>query len=149
MAANEATVNLNKKYLKRKDYITFTMAKFATSAITGLTQGYLLIFYTSVMGINPVQVGIMFLVAKIFDGLNDPFMGALIDKTHTRWGKMRPYIMFGGIPFGIVTVLLFMPLGTISSSAKIAYMYITYISYGILGTIVGVPMDGLPAVASP
>ncbi|MDR3186648.1 MAG: glycoside-pentoside-hexuronide (GPH):cation symporter [Christensenellaceae bacterium] len=139
----------NKKYLKSRDYVTFTMAKFALSAVTGLTQGYLLIFYTAVLGISPVTVGLMFLIAKIFDGLNDPLMGVFIDKTRTRFGKMRPYLFFGSIPFGIITILLFLPINGLTAAGKIIYMYITYFSYGLIGTIVGVPMDGLPAVASP
>ncbi|MDR0696698.1 MAG: glycoside-pentoside-hexuronide (GPH):cation symporter [Christensenellaceae bacterium] len=146
---DRVNLNLDAKHLKAKDYVTFSMAKFATSAVFGLTQGYLLIFYTSVLGISPINVGLMFLIAKIFDGMNDPLMGVIIDKTKTRWGKMRPYIMFGAIPFGVITILLFMPIGSLNSSGKIAYMYITYLSYGIIGTIIGVPMDGLPAVASP
>lgn len=140
---------LQKKYLKKSDYVTFSMARFAGAAITGLTQGYLLIFYTSVMGISPISVAVMFLVAKIFDGCNDPIMGVLVDRTRTKWGKMRPYLLFGAVPFGIITMLLFMPFTTMSSAGKIAYMYITYLLYGIVGTIVGVPLDGLPAVASP
>ncbi|MDR2046486.1 MAG: glycoside-pentoside-hexuronide (GPH):cation symporter [Clostridiales bacterium] len=137
------------KFLRTRDYATFSMAKFAVSAIVGLTQGYLLIFYTSVLGIPPVSVGIMFLVAKIFDGLNDPFMGALVDKTKTRFGKMRPYLFFGAVPFGVITILLFLPVTGLPSSLKIVYMYATYIVYGIIGTLVGVPLDGLPAVVSP
>lgn len=140
---------LTKKYLRKKDYVTFSMARFAAAAITGLTQGYLLIFYTAVMGIAPVTVGVMFLVAKIFDGFNDPIMGTIVDKTRTRWGKMRPYLIFGAIPFGIITILLFMPVTSLSASGKIIYMYVTYITYGLIGTIVGVPLDGLPALASP
>ncbi|MDR1939188.1 MAG: glycoside-pentoside-hexuronide (GPH):cation symporter [Clostridiales bacterium] len=139
----------DKKYLKPKDYVTFSMAKFAASAVVGLTQGYLLIFYTSVLGIAPVSVGLMFLIAKVFDGLNDPFMGVIVDRTKSKWGKMRPYLFFGAIPFGIITVLLFLPVGGMPSAFKTAYMYVTYIAYGILGTMVGVPLDGLPAVASP
>jgi len=56
------------------------MARFAASAISGLAQGYLLIFYTSVLGIEPITVGVMFLISKIFDGLNDPVMGTIVDK---------------------------------------------------------------------
>ncbi|MDR1906388.1 MAG: glycoside-pentoside-hexuronide (GPH):cation symporter [Clostridiales bacterium] len=140
---------LQKKYLKPKDYVTFSMAKFAASAVIGLTQGYLLIFYTSVLGVEPVTVGIMFLVAKIFDGLNDPLMGTIVDRTKTRWGKMRPYLFFGAVPFGILTILLFLPTTGMNAAGKIIYMYITYILYGIAGTIINVPLDGLPAVASP
>ena len=53
---------VERKYLKAKDYITFSMARFATAAISGLVQGYLLIFYTSVLGIDPLKVGTMFLI---------------------------------------------------------------------------------------
>jgi sugar (glycoside-pentoside-hexuronide) transporter len=91
----------------------------------------------------------MFLITKIFDGLNDPIMGVIVDKTKTRFGKMRPYMIFGAVPFGIVTILLFMPVLDMSAAAKIVYMYVTYIGYDIFGTMVSVPMEGLPAVASP
>jgi sugar (glycoside-pentoside-hexuronide) transporter len=138
-----------KKYLKKKDYITFSMARFAASAVSGLAQGYLLIFYTAVLGVKPLSVGIMFLVSKIFDGVDDPIMGSFIDKTRTRWGKLRPYLIFGAIPFGIITILLFLPINSFGSELKLVYMYVTYLLYGFIGSIVGVPLDGLPAVASP
>ncbi|HOK82197.1 MAG TPA: glycoside-pentoside-hexuronide (GPH):cation symporter [Clostridia bacterium] len=141
--------SVNKKYLRKRDYITFSMARFAASAISGLAQGYLLIFYTSVLGIEPITVGVMFLISKIFDGLNDPVMGTIVDKTRSRWGKMRPYIIFGSIPFGIIAIMLFLPVTSMPSSFKVFYMYFTYFCYDIFGTMVGVPLDGLPALVSP
>ncbi len=142
---------LAKKYLKPRDYLLFSLARFASSAVTGLVQGYLLYFYTSCVGINAAAVGLMFLVTKIFDGLNDPIMGAIVDKTRTKWGKMRPYLFFGAIPWGIITILMFLPqiYAGMNMTGKIVYMYVTYIAYGLLGTIIGVPLDGIPAVASP
>ena len=142
---------LGKKYLKPRDYWLFSLARFASSAVTGLVQGYLLYFYTSCVGINAAAVGLMFLITKIFDGLNDPIMGAIVDKTRTKWGKMRPYLFFGAIPWGIITILMFLPqiYAGMNMTGKIVYMYITYIAYGLLGTIIGVPLDGIPAVASP
>ncbi len=142
---------LGKKYLKPRDYWLFSLARFAAAAVTGLIQGYLLYFYTSCVGINASAVGLMFLITKIFDGLNDPIMGAIVDKTRTKWGKMRPYLFFGAIPWGIITIAMFLPqiYAGMSMSGKIAYMYVTYIAYGLLGTIIGVPLDGIPAVASP
>ena len=142
---------LGKKYLKPRDYWLFSLARFASSAVTGLIQGYLLYFYTSCVGINASAVGLMFLITKIFDGLNDPIMGAIVDKTRTRWGKMRPYLFFGAIPWGIITVAMFLPqvYAGMNMTGKIVYMYVTYIAYGLLGTIIGVPLDGIPAVASP
>ena len=142
---------LGKKYLKPRDYWLFSLARFASSAVTGLIQGYLLYFYTSCVGINAGAVGLMFLITKIFDGLNDPIMGAIVDKTRTKWGKMRPYLFFGAIPWGIITIAMFLPqvYAGMNMSGKIIYMYVTYIAYGLLGTIIGVPLDGIPAVASP
>ena len=133
--SKEEQALLGKKYLKPRDYILFSLARFASSAVTGLVQGYLLYFYTSCVGINASAVGLMFLITKIFDGLNDPIMGAVVDKTRTRWGKMRPYLFFGAIPWGIITIAMFLPQ--------------VYLAYGLLGTIIGVPLDGIPAVASP
>ncbi len=142
----------NKKYLKPRDYAFFSLAQFASSAVTGLVQGYLLFFYTVCVGIPAAQVGVMFLFSKIFDGLNDPIMGVIVDKTRSKWGKMRPYLFFGAIPWGILTIIMFMPsiystMG--STTAKVAFMWITYLLYSILGTVVGIPLQGLPAVASP
>ena len=140
---------INQKFLTTKDYVLFALARFASSAVTGLVQGYLLFFFTVCVGISPTDVGLMFLITKIFDGLNDPVMGMIVDKTRTRWGKMRPYLVLGAVPWAIVTILLFMPVTSFSSAGKIAWMYVTYILYDITGTIVGVPLDGIPAVASP
>ncbi len=90
----------NKKYLKTRDYVFFSLARFASSAVTGLIQGYLLFFYTVCVGISAGAVGTMFLVSKIFDGLNDPIMGVIVDRTRTKWGKMRPYLFGSAIPWG-------------------------------------------------
>ncbi len=149
--SKEEQALLGKKYLKPRDYILFSLARFASSAVTGLVQGYLLYFYTSCVGINASAVGLMFLITKIFDGLNDPIMGAVVDKTRTRWGKMRPYLFFGAIPWGIITIAMFLPqvYAGMNMTGKIVYMYVTYLAYGLLGTIIGVPLDGIPAVASP
>lgn len=136
------------KYLNKGDYISFSLASFASSAVNGLAQGYLLIFYTAILDINPKATALMFLIAKIWDGINDPIMGVIVDKTRTRWGKMRPYLILGAIPFGIIAISLFLPVN-FSYNGRVIYMYITYFAYGIIATIVGVPLGGLSAVVSP
>ena len=140
---------LNKKYLGKKDYIWFSLTMFASSAITGMLQGYLLFFYTAIMNIPLGAVGTMFLIAKIWDGVNDPIMGAIVDKTRTKMGKMRPYLLWGSIPYALLTILLFINWRGMSEGGKIAYMYITYILITTVGTIVAVPLGGLPTVVSP
>ena len=140
---------VQRKYLTKKDYVFFSLAQFASSAITGLVQGYLLFYYTVCMGISTTAVGTMFLVSKIFDALNDPIMGVIVDKTRSKWGKMRPYLLFGSIPWGIISILLFVPVTGLNMTGKIVFMYVSYLAYTVMGTLVGVPLGGIPAVASP
>lgn len=137
-----------KKYLKFGDYASYSLANFCQSILFGLVQGYLFIFYTSVFMIHPAIVGTAFLVVKIWDGVNDPIMGTIIDRTRTKWGKMRPYLIFGSIPFSLITISLFIPWN-ISDAFKIAYMFITFLTWEAFSTVVDVPMAGISAVASP
>lgn len=148
---NAEEILANKKYLKKRDYIFFSLAQFASSAVSGLVQGYLLFFYTVCVGIPPAAVGTMFLVSKIFDGLNDPIMGVIVDRTRTKWGKLRPYLFVSAIPWGVLTIIMFIPgiYTSMATTGRIAFMWVTYLLYSVLGTAVGVPLNGLPAVASP
>src|SRR4030067_3644648 len=68
---------------------------------------FLLYFYTDVFGISAVAAGTMFLVTRIWDAVNDPMMGAIADRTNSRWGKFRPWVLITAIPFGIIGVLMF------------------------------------------
>lgn len=143
--------NSNPKVLKNKDYVFFSVAQFASSAISGLVQGYMIFFYTVCVGIPAVQVGTMFLIAKILAGLTDPTLGVLIDHTKSKWGKMRPYLFLGALPWGILTVVMFLPFIYLNmqTTQKIIFMWFTYIAFNTLSTIISIPMQGLPTVASP
>ena len=76
-------------------------------------------------------------------------MGMIVDRTRTKWGKMRPYLLFSPIPIAITTILLFWAPGFASSGAKIAYAAVTYILWGVMFTIQDVPFWGLSAVITP
>lgn len=103
---------------------------------------FLLIFYTDVFGISPKAAAMLFLVARVWDAINDPIMGAIIDRTHTRWGKFRPYMLFGAIPFGLFAILSF-TTPQLDGNAKLLYAYITYIGLGMIYTIVNTPYSAL------
>ena len=81
--------------------IGYGSSDFACNLIWQMISLYLLYFYTNVMHLNAGAVSIMFLVTKFIDGVSDLIVGYLIDKTNTRWGKSRPWILFGAIPFGV------------------------------------------------
>lgn len=140
---------LDRKYLGKKDYIWFSLTQFACSAITGLAQGYLLFFYTSIMNIPLTYVGTMFLIAKIWDGVNDPIMGVIVDKTRSKMGKMRPYLLWASIPYAICTIVMFINFRGMNMTGKIIFMYASYLLFSTVGTAVEVPLQGLPAVVSP
>ena len=140
---------LDRKYLGKKDYIWFSLTQFACSAITGLAQGYLLFFYTSIMNIPLYYVGTMFLIAKIWDGVNDPIMGVIVDKTRSKMGKMRPYLLWASIPYAICTIVMFINFRGMNMTGKIIFMYASYLLFSTVGTAVEVPLQGLPAVVSP
>lgn len=140
---------VNKKYLKFKDYLTYGVSNLFGSSIAGLAQGYLMIFYTSILQINPLLVGTMFLVSKIWDGVNDPIEGTIIDRTKgKRFGKLRSYLIYLSIPYAIMTVLLFLPV-KFPSPWNIVYMYVTYLVWCSLYTFVDSPLQALPSVVSP
>lgn len=109
-----------------------------------MTTNFLLFFYTEVFGLLPAVAGTVLLVARISDALTDPLMGLIADRTHSRWGKLRPYLLFGAVPLGVASVLLF-SVPTLSPGAKVAYAYATYILYGVAFTIVTIPYSALTA----
>ena len=109
---------------------------------------FLPIFYTDVFGISAAAVGTMFLVTRVWDAINDPMMGAIADRTNTRWGKFRPYLIWFAIPFGIFGVLTFTTPG-LSATGKLIYAYVTYTLMMMVYTAINVPYSALMGVITP
>lgn len=127
--------------------IGYGSSDFACNLIWQMISLYLLYFYTNVMHLNAGAVSIMFLVTKFIDGVSDLIVGYLIDKTNTRWGKSRPWILFGAIPFGVTAVLAF-SVPNIGQTGMLIYAYVTYILLSTSYTIVNIPMASiLPALS--
>lgn len=131
--------------LKLKEKMGYGFGDFASSMFWKMFSVYLLFFYTDVFGITAAMVGTMFLVTRIFDAANDPIMGVIADRTNTKWGKFRPYLLWMAIPFGIIGVLLF-TTPDFDMSGKIVYAYITYCVMMIIYTAVNVPYASLLGV---
>lgn len=100
-----------------------------------LFSGLAMYFFTDVFGLPAEAVGTMMMVATIWDGINDPLMGLLIDKTHTKWGKARPYILIGSIAVAITTVMTFSVPAIESETGKLVYAYVAYILMGMSLTV--------------
>ena len=109
---------------------------------------FLLYFYTDVFGISAVAAGTMFLVTRIWDAVNDPIMGFIADRTDTRWGKFRPYLLWFAIPFGVLGVLMF-TTPDLGPTGKLIYAYVTYTLMMMIYTVINVPYSALMGVITP
>ena len=131
--------------LKFSEKVSYGFGDFASSMFWKLFSMFLLFFYTDIFGISAAAVGTMFLVTRIWDAANDPLMGIIGDRTNTRWGKFRPYLLFVAIPFGIIGVLTF-TTPDLDSSGKLIYAYVTYTLMMMVYTAVNVPYSSLMGV---
>ncbi len=131
--------------LKLSEKVSYGFGDFASSMFWKLFSMFLLFFYTDIFGISAAAVGTMFLVTRIWDAANDPLMGIIGDRTKTRWGKFRPYLLFVAIPFGIIGVLTF-TTPDLDSSGKLIYAYVTYTLMMMVYTAVNVPYSSLMGV---
>lgn len=107
-----------------------------------LVLQYVMLFYTDVVGLTTATVGTLFLVARIWDAVNDPIMGLIIDKSKLKGGKFKPWINSTIILLPLATILLFVNIDG-SMTTKIIYAYITYIVWGMIYTISDVPIFAL------
>ncbi len=128
-----------------KEKTAYGFGDFASSMFWKLFSMFLLFFYTDVFGLAAAAVGTMFLLVRIFDAVADLFIGAMCDRTSTRWGKFRPYLLFGSIPFAIVGIITFIT-PNLSATGKLVYAYITYASMMIVYSLVNVPYSSLLGV---
>jgi GPH family glycoside/pentoside/hexuronide:cation symporter len=106
---------------------------------------YLSYFYTDIFGISAAAAGTMLLVTKIVDAITDPAMGAIADRTHSRWGKFRPYLLFGAIPMAAAAILT-MSTPDLGDTGKLIWAYATYSMMMLCYTILSTPYSSLAGV---
>lgn len=122
----------------------YAVGSLGNNLVYGLMTTYLLVFYTDVFALPAVTVGTLFLVARVWDALDDPVIGHVVDNTHSRWGRFRPYLLFGSVAMGVVVVLVF-AAPDLSPTAKVVWAFTTYLAWGIAFTFIDVPFWSLSA----
>ncbi len=134
--------------IRLREKIGYGFGDMASSMFWKLFGAYLMIFYTDVFGLPAAMVGTMFLVTRIWDSVFDPIVGVVADRTSSRWGKFRPYILFLAVPFGVVGALTFYtpPFG---DTGKLVYAYVTYSLMMMVYSAINVPYASLLGVMSP
>lgn len=138
------TGNRVKENVGRIQVGAYGMGNFACQLSFTMVNMYLAYFYTDVFGLSAAAVATLLLVAKVWDGINDPMMGALMDKTYTRVGGYRTYMIAGAVALVAFTILTFSVPG-FGDSGKLVYAYVTYIGLGMAYTVMNVPFNALPS----
>jgi GPH family glycoside/pentoside/hexuronide:cation symporter len=123
----------------------YAAGDMASCLYFGIFMNFLAIFYTDIFGITPAALGTMLLFTRTWDWINDPIMGAIADRTNTRWGKFRPWLIWMIIPYMIFGVLTFTTFD-LSPSMKLAYAYFTYTMLMMIYTAINVPYGALMGV---
>ena len=128
--------------------IGYGVGDMASNFYMGFFNIFLLYYYVDVWGITPAGAATMFLVTKVIDAVSDPTMGLIADRTETKWGKYRPYILWMAIPYALLGYLLF--LGPeFSQTGKLIFAYVSYSLIMLVYTAINVPYSALLAVISP
>jgi sugar (glycoside-pentoside-hexuronide) transporter len=122
--------------------IGYGVADTACNLVWQMITLYLMFFYTDVMELNPISVGVMFLVTRIIDGVTDVLMGILIDNTNTKWGKSRPYFLWGAIPFAVFAVATFY-VPDFGPQGRLIWAYATYTGLSLMYTMVNIPLASI------
>ncbi|WP_105168301.1 glycoside-pentoside-hexuronide (GPH):cation symporter [Pseudoalteromonas sp. T1lg23B] len=131
--------------LTKKEKIAYGLGDTASNLIFQTVMMFLLLFYTDVMGLEPALVGTLFLVVRIFDAVTDPLMGAIADRTHSKYGQYRPYLLWLCVPFALISVLAF-TTPQWPYNLKVAYAFVTYALLMLVYTAINIPYSALGGV---
>lgn len=128
--------------ISRREKVAYGLGDTASNLIFQTVMLFLAFFYTNIFGISAATVGTMFLVVRLLDAVTDPLMGLWADKTRTRFGQFRPYLIWTVIPFAVCSILAF-TTPDLSDNGKVVYAYITYTLLMLAYTAINIPYSAL------
>lgn len=124
--------------------VGYSAGDFAFNLFYTFSTLFLLYFYTDVLGLAPSTGGFIIMAALLLEAVADPLMGYVANRTHTRFGRYRPYLLFGALPLGLSFVAMFVPTGLVGSPL-LAYSLATHLVFRLTYTVVGIPYISLSA----
>lgn len=137
-----------KKYVPKKELTAFCVAGMGQGMIYALMSSYISDYYLNVLQLTPMFVLLLMLMARVWDAINDPLMGMIVDRSNLKSGKMIPFIRFALIPVAIVTLLMYLS-PNLEKTELMIYSAIVYVAWGMIYTVGDVSFWGLPNVITP
>ncbi|MBQ6468417.1 MAG: MFS transporter [Clostridia bacterium] len=137
-----------KKYVGKKELWMFALGAGGQGMIYAMMSSYISDYYVNVLQLNLWFVLGLMLLARVWDAINDPLMGMIVDSHTTKWGKMKPYILFAAAPIAVLTILMYLS-PDISGTKLMVFCAVVYIAWGMCYTMADVPFWGLPNVMTP
>ncbi|MBO4266857.1 MAG: MFS transporter [Lachnospiraceae bacterium] len=135
--------------LTTKEKVSYGLGAVGKDMVYMLSASYILYYYQDILGVSAIAMGVILLVARIFDAFNDPIMGIVVAKTKTRWGKFRPWLMIGTITNAVVLFAMFAAPTALDAGGLVAYAAVTYILWGVTYTMMDIPYwSMIPAFTS-
>jgi glucuronide carrier protein len=131
--------------VKLSQYLGYGAGDASNNLTFSIVSAFLLIYYTNVAGISAASAGTLLLVVRVWGGFTDLFAGRVVDKTETRWGKFRPYVLFGSVPLLVLLVALFSIPGGLSPGGKLVWAYASYALFSLAYSFVNIPYGSLSA----
>jgi GPH family glycoside/pentoside/hexuronide:cation symporter len=141
--AGPTKVTLSAQKLSRRTKFIYGLGDWGTSASTAARNLFWPFFLVSVVGLRVELAGLVYLVGRIWDSINDPLIGTISDRLDTRWGRRRPLLLFGAIPFGLGFIFLFLVPPFESETALVLYYIVAFLFFDTMYTIVNVPYSAL------
>lgn len=138
-------MNGKKSILSIKEKIGYGLGDTASHFVWDMVGFWILIFYTDTFGISAAAAGTIMLIARAWDMVSDPLMGIIADRTNTRWGKFRPYILWMALPYSVLAVLAF-TTPDLGETGKVIYAAVTYLLLMTVFTAINLPYSSLGAV---
>ena len=130
-----------------RDKLGYTLGDLGCCCTEQFRAMYLSVFYTLILQVNPFHIGILMLITKIWDAVNDPIIGAIVDsRKATKGGKFIPWIRAFSFPMAVLCILGFVNVSNLAYGLRLAYMFVTYVLYEALYTCVNVPFGTLSSV---
>ena len=150
MAKEKAVVNeKNGWVMPKKEIWIFAIGAGGQGMIYAMMSSYVSDYYVNVLQLPLIFVLLLMLLARVWDAINDPLMGMIADRHTTKWGKMKPYILFAAIPITILTILMYFAPEGLSQTELMVYTAFVYVFWGMFYTMADVPFWGLPNVLTP